>query len=279
MHQRNERPAGRVQGAAGPDRMGVMRVKACVLGLSAVGLVGLMGLLIGGCEGSAACVDFSDEVLLTAQVTDNGDQARVEVELRRAELGASSIPVKLCEDNRIEVDDLEMTQIKRPSGAVVHEAMLSAVSEQAVVMRRFTLRSDDDISEFTVAIDAPGFAIMAPMSGDEVSRAGMLAINWAPARAGDAKIVVKLADEIDGDDCLREAIELEEVDDGEVLVGASQVGLAKEGVADNGACAAYLSLARVFSGPLERSRGAASLHPDSLVRATTSRTIDFTSVP
>lgn len=256
-----------------------MRVKAGVRGLAAVGSMGLMGLLVGGCEGSAACVDLSDEVLLTAQVTDNGDQARVEVELRRAELGASSIPVKLCEDNRVEVDDLEMTQIKRPSGAVVHEAMLSAVSEQAVVMRRFTLHSGDDVSEFTAAIDAPGFTIMAPTSGAEVSRAGMLVITWAPARAGDAKIVVKLADEIDGDDCLREAIELEEVDDGEVLVGAAQVGLAKEGVADNGACAVYLSLARVFSGPLVHSSGAASLHPDSLVRATTSRTIDFTSVP
>ena len=266
-----------------------MRVKAGVLGLTGLmgtmgtmgtmGIMGIMGSLVGGCEGSAACVDFSDEVLLTAQVTDNGDQARVEVELRRAELGASSIPVKLCEENRLEVDELEMMQIKRPSGAVVHEAMLSTVSEQAVVMRRFTLHSGDDVSEFTVAIDAPGFAIMAPMGGDEVSRAGMLAINWAPARAGDAKIVVKLADEIDGDDCLREAIELEEVDDGEVLVGAAQVGLAKEGVADNGACAAYLSLARVYSGPLEHSSGAATLHPDSQVRATTSRTIDFTSVP
>jgi hypothetical protein len=255
--------------------MAVMRGKAGV----GLGLLGLMGLCVGGCEGSAACVDFSDEVLLTAQVTDNGSRARVEVELRRAELGADSIPVKLCEDNRLQVDDLEMTQIKRPSGAVVHEAMLSAVSEQAVVVRRFTLRSDGDVSEFTAAIDAPGFAIVAPTAGAEVSRAGMLAITWTPARAGDAKIVVKLADEIDGDACLGEAIELEEADDGEVLVGASQVGLAKEGVADDGACAAFVSLARVYSGPLERSRGDASLHPDSLVRATTSRTIDFISVP
>jgi len=258
--------------------MGAMRGKAWV-GLGLFGVMGLIGPFIGGCEGSAACVDFADEVLLTAQVTDNGSRARVEVELRRAELGATSIPVKLCEDNRLEVDDLEMTEIKRPSGAVIHEAMLSAVSEQAVVVRRFTLRSGGDVSEFTVAIDAPGFDIMAPAAGDEVSRAGTLAINWAPARAGDAKIVVKLADEIDGDACLGEAIELEEVDDGEVLVGAYKVGLAKEGVADNGACAAFVSLARVHSGPLERSSGAASLHPDSLVRATTSRTIDFTSVP
>lgn len=252
--------------------MWAMRVNAGGLLLSGL-------LMLGGCEGSAACVDFGDEVLLTAQVTDNGDHARVEVELRRAELGASSIPVKLCEDNVLQVDDLEMTQVKRPSGAVVHETMLSSVSEQVMMTRRFTLRSGGDVSEFTVEIDAPGFAIMAPMGGDEVSRAGMLAINWAPARAGDAKIVVKLADEIDGDDCLGKTIELEEVDDGEMLVGAAQVGLAKEGVADNGACAAYLSLARVYSGSLAHSHGEASLHPDSQVRATTSRTIDFTSVP
>lgn len=253
-----------------------MRVRTGVLGLSAMGF---MGLWIGGCEGSAACVDFADEVLLTAQMTDNGSRARVEVELRRAELGAASIPVKLCEDNRLQIDDLEMTQVQRPSGAVIHEAMLSAVSEQAVVTRRFTMSSGNDVSEFMVAIDAPGFEIMLPTAGDEVSRAGMLAINWAPARAGDAKIVVKLADEIDGDACLGAAIELEEADDGEVLLGASEVGLAKEGVADNGACAAFVSLARVHSGPLERSSGEANLHPDSLVRATTSRTIDFTSVP
>jgi hypothetical protein len=247
-----------------------MRVRLCMLGV---------GLWLGGCEGSAACVDFADEVLLTAQVTDNGDRARVEVELRRAELGADSIPVKLCEDNGLRIDDLELTQVKRPSGAVVHEVVLPTVSEQDVVMRRFTLRSGDDVSEYTIAIDAPGFAIMAPAIGDEISRSGMLAINWSPARSGDAKIVVKLADQIDGDACLGETLEVEELDDGEVVVAAAQVGLAKEGVADHGACAAFVSLARMYSGPLKPGSGAASLHPDSLVRATTSRTIDFTSVP
>lgn len=247
-----------------------MRIRGCVLGV---------GMWLGGCEYSAACVDFTDEVLLTAQVTDNGERARVEVELRRAELGPDSIPVKLCEDNGLRVDDLEMTQIKRPSGAVVHEAELPTASEQAAVTRRFTLRSGGDVSEFTVELDAPGFAIMAPAAGDEVSRAGMLAINWSPARTGEAKIVVKLADEIDGDACLGGTIELEEVDDGEVLVAASKVGLAKETVADDGACAAYVSLSRVYSGSLVHGSGEASLHPDSQVRATTSRTIDFTSVP
>lgn len=255
--------------------MAGMRVRGCVLGV--LGLVGVAPGL-GACEGSAACVDFADEVLLTAHVTDNGSRARVEVELRRAELGPDSIPVKLCEDNGLRVDDLAMTQIKRPSGAVVHEAVLPSGSE-AVVTRRFTLRSDGDVSEFTAAIDAPAFTIMAPTPGTEVSRAGMLAIYWAPARAEDATIVVKLADEIDGDACLGETIELEAPDIGEVLVGAAEVALAKEGVHDNGACAAYVSLARVYDGPLERSRGAASLHPDSRIRATTSRTIDFTSVP
>jgi len=247
-----------------------MWVRGCMLGV---------GLWLGGCEGSAACVDFADEVLLTAQVTDNGSRVRVEVELRRAELGAGSIPVKLCEDSQLQVDDVEMSQVKRPSGAVIHEAVLPTVDHQEVVTRRFTLRSGGDVSEFTVAIDAPGFAIMAPALDDEVSRSGMLAINWSPPRAGDAKIVVKLADEIDGDACLGQPIELEELDDGEVLLAAAQVGLAKESVADDGACAAFVSLTRVYSGPLAHSSGEASLHPDSQVRATTSRTIDFTSVP
>ena len=247
-----------------------MRVRVCMLGV---------GLWVGGCEGSAACVDFADEVLLTAQVTDNGDRSRVEVELRRAELGAESIPVKLCEDNGLRIDDLELTEVKRPSGAVIHEATLPMVSEKEVVKRRLTLRSGDEVSEYALTIDAPGFAISAPTLGDEVSRSGMLAINWSPPRMGDAKIVVKLADEIDGDACLGAAIEVEEVDDGEVLVPAAQVGLAKETVAEHGACAAYVSLARVYSGPLAHSSGSASLHPDSQVRATTSRTIEFTSVP
>lgn len=238
-----------------------------------------VGLWVGGCEGSAACVDFADEVLLTAQVTDNGERSRVEVELRRAELGPQSIPVKLCEDNGLRLDDLELTEVKRPSGAVIHEAMLPTVNEPEVVTRRLTLRSGDEVSEYTLAIDAPAFAIMAPATGDEVSRSDMLAINWSPPRSGDAKIIVKLADEIDGDACLGEALEVEEVDDGEVLVAAAQVGLAKESVADDGTCAAYVSLARVYSGPLTHSSGSANLHPDSQIRATTSRTIDFTSVP
>jgi hypothetical protein len=250
--------------------MGGMRLRVCMLGVV---------VWLGGCEGSAACVDFSDEVLLTAQVTDNGSHTRVEVELRRAELGEGSIPVKLCEDNGLRVDDVETTEIKRPNGAVIHEAMLPTVAGPELVTRRLTMRSGDDVSEFTAEVDAPGFAIMAPATGAEVSRSGMLAINWSPARSGDAKIVVKLADEIDGDACLGQPIEIEEVDDGEVLVAAAQVGLAKETVADDGMCAAYVSLARLYSGPLTHSSGSASLHPGSQLRATTSRTIDFTSVP
>jgi hypothetical protein len=212
-------------------------------------------------------------------VTDNGSHTRVEVELRRAELGADSIPVKLCGDNGLRVDDVEAAQVKRPSGAVIHEVVLPTVSEQEAVTRRFTLLSGADVSEFTAAIDAPGFAIMTPADGAEVPRSGMLAINWSPARSGDAKIIVKLADEIDGDACLGQTIEVEELDDGEVLVDAAQVGLAKESVAEDGACAAFVSLARVYSGPLAHGSGTASLHPDSQVRATTSRTIAFTSVP
>lgn len=240
-------------------------------------LVGVVA--VGGCGGSEACIDFADEVLLTAQVTDNGERARIEVELRRADLGDESIPVKLCADNSVRVDDVEMTQVKRPNGAVVYEADLAQVSEQAVVARRFVLASGDEVSEFTATIDAPGFAITGPTIGAEVSRAEMLAITWAPPRGGDATIAVKLADQIDGDVCLGEPLELDELDDGEVLVGMAELKLAKETAAANGACEAYVTLSRVFRAPLARSTGAASLHPDSVIQATTSRTVEFVSVP
>ncbi|HPH67349.1 MAG TPA: hypothetical protein PLF40_16450 [Kofleriaceae bacterium] len=109
-------------------------------------------LAAGGCRGSEACADLGDVVLMSAQVTDNGEQTRVEVELRRSELGGASIPVKLCEDDALWVDAVEMTMVKRPTGAVVYEATLAADGEAT---RRFALHSDDEVSEF-VARNARG---------------------------------------------------------------------------------------------------------------------------
>ena len=249
--------------------MAGMRRVLCVLG----------AVLVGGCGGSDACADLGDNVLLTAQVTDNGQRARVEVELRRPDLEAGSIPVKLCGDHGLRVDDVEMTEIRRPSGAVIYEAELSDVSQQQAVARRFELRVDDDHTEFTAKIDAPGFAITSPAADTELSRAAPLTITWDPPRGGDAKIAVKVADEIDGDACLGESIELEEPDDGELVVGASQVQLTSEMPPSDGACEAFVTLSRSHSATLELVDGRGGLHPDSRVQATTSRTVAFTSVP
>ena len=243
-----------------------MRGVLCVLG----------AVLLGGSE---ACADLGGDVLLTAQVTDNGERARVEVELRRPDLEAGSIPVKLCEHHALRVDDVDMTEVKRPSGAVIYEAELTAVSEQQAVTRRFELRADGDSSEFTAVIDAPGFAITSPVAASENSRAAALTITWDPPRGGDAKIAVKVADEIDGDACLGGPIELEEPDDGEVVVGASQIELTTNMPPPNGVCEAFVTLSRTHSAPLKLAHGGGGLHPDSRVEATTSRTVAFTSVP
>src|SRR5690242_12939328 len=108
------------------------------------GAVWVLGgvLAAGGCHGSEACADLGDEVLLTAQVTDNGEQTRVEVELRRPELGGDSIPVKLCEHDALWVDASEMTPIKRPNGAVVYEATFKPDGDAT---RRFALHSGDEV--------------------------------------------------------------------------------------------------------------------------------------
>ncbi|HEY0135149.1 MAG TPA: hypothetical protein VGB85_13770 [Nannocystis sp.] len=250
-----------------------MRRVLCVLGAVLVSAQGI------GCGGSQACADLGDDVLLTAQVTDNGERARVEVELRRPDLEDGSIPVKLCEDHGLRVDDVDMTEVKRPSGAVIYEAELSAVSGQQALARRFELRTDDARTEFTARIDAPGFAITSPMADSELSRAAPLTITWDPPRGGEAKIAVKVADEIDGDACLGEPIELEEPDDGEVVVGASQVELTPKMPPSDGVCEAFVTLSRTHSAPLELVDGSGGLHPDSRVEATTSRTVAFVSVP
>lgn len=245
-----------------------MRGAAWVLGgMLAVG---------GGCRGSRACADLSDEVLFSAQVTDNGMQTRVEVELRRVEHGGKSIPVKLCEGDALFVDDSEMLMVKRPSGAVVYEATLAVDGEKT---RRFALHSDDDISEFTAAIDAPDFEITAPKLGSEVPREEPLEIRWEPARGGDAKITVKVADEIDGRACLGPPLELEEPDDGEVVIAKAMVKVDMTTPPPSGACEAFVTLSRTHEAALEAMQGDAALHPKSSVRATTSRTLAFTSVP
>jgi hypothetical protein len=179
----------------------------------------------------------------------------------------------------VRVDGIEMTQVKRPTGAVVYEAELTTVSDEAALSRRFELVSADGASEFTAKIDAPGFAITSPTPESEVSRAAALAITWDPPRGGDAKIAVKLADEIDGDACLGEPLELEEPDDGEVVLGEAMVELAPKEPPSDGMCAAFVSLSRAHSAPLERTQGGGALHPDSRVLATTSRTVAFVSVP
>ena len=220
----------------------------------------LLGTFVaGGCRGSEACADLGDEVLLTAQVTDNGEQTRVEVELRRGELGGKSIPVKLCEHDALWVDAVEMTQVKRPSGAVVYEAMLAT---SGMAMRTFALHSDEEVSEFTAAIDAPEFEITAPKPASELSRAAPLALGWTPARGGDAKISVKLADEIDGDACLGPPLELEEPDDGEAVVAAAMVKLDKMMAPPDGACEAFVTLSRDHSCDLKTMMGSAALHPE-----------------
>ncbi len=247
----------------------------------AIGVFGAVAVavLAGGCGGSEACADLGDEVVLTAQVTDNGERARVEVELRRPDLAAGSIPVKLCEDHGLRVDDVDMTEVKRPSGAVIYEAELDLVSEQQALTRRFQLRTRDDTSEFTATIDAPGFAISSPTADSEISRAAALTITWAPPRGADAKIAVKVADEIDGDACLGEPVELEEPDDGEVELAKAKVELTPEMPPSDGICEAFVTLSRAQTVALVPVSGGAVLHADSRVEATTSRTVSFISVP
>lgn len=235
-------------------------------------------LVAGGCGGSEACADLGHEVLLSAVLTDNGERTRVEVELRRADLGAEAIPVKLCEDNALRVDEVVMTQVKRPTGAVVYEADL-AEGDGSPTERRFRLDSEDGASEFTAKIDAPAFTITAPTADSVVSRAAALTISWDPPRSGDATMAIKVADAIDGDACLGEALELEEPDDGELVIGEAEVKLAMKMAPSDGMCAAFVSLSRTHSAALEPTDGAGALHPDSRVQATTSRTVTFTSAP
>ena len=233
-------------------------------------------LAASGCRGSAACADLDDEVLLTAQVTDNGEQTRVEVELRRAALGSKSISVKLCDDDALWVDAVEMLMVKRPSGGGVYEATLAPDGETT---RHFTLHSDDEVSEYTAVLDAPDFSITAPTMGIEVPRATPLEVTWDPPRGGDTTITVKVADEIDGQTCLGPPLELEEPDDGEVVIAGAMVKLDNTMAPVDGACEAFVTLSRGHSAVLKATSGSVALHPKSSVQATTSRTVAFISVP
>jgi hypothetical protein len=244
--------------------------------MRAVWLAGAVAL--GGCDGSEACADFSDGVLMTALLTDNGETARVEVELRRSALGEASIPVKMCRDASLRVDDVELVGVKRPNGAVVYEGELPEVAAEAPHTRRFALTSDGATVERTARIAATGFEISSPAADAEVSRASALAIGWTPARGGEDTMIVQVADAIDGDACLGAPVELEEPDDGEATLAAAEVEAAEAHKQASAVCEAVVTLSRRQSVPLA-GEGEAVFDPDSRVLATTSRTRSFVSVP
>lgn len=239
--------------------------------------LGLAGLLAAvGCSGSEACVDFAEEVIVVAALSDEGDGARVEVSLRRADAGDDSIPVKLCAGNSLAFDGVELEGVKRPSGAVVYEAEVASETETEAVVHRLTLDGEDGVSEFAAEVEAPGFAISAPVADVEVSRLGPLAVAWSPA--GRGTITLRVADEIDGETCLAAPVEVAAPDDGEATVEAGAITLAAD-ESPEATCAAFVTLSRRASVVLEKTKGGATLHPDSRVEATNSRVQPFRSVP
>ncbi len=236
---------------------------------------------LAGCGGSGTCVELDEEAILTALVTDNGERSRVEVEVRRGNLESSAIPVKLCAKNQLYVDDIEMTEVKRLNGAVFYEATLPSQPPEstATTTHRFRCAAGGDITEFTAAIAAPAFEILSPAADSETSRTEPLEFAWEPARTGDETIVLRFADKIDGLACLGEPFELELPDIGTAEVSAYQVQLTSEGAPNNGNCEALVTLARRHTTAFERVSGDNDLHPESEIRATTSRTVQFVSVP
>jgi hypothetical protein len=239
--------------------------------------LGLVGLLAGGCAGSEACVDFADEVLVVVSRTDDGEDTRIEVELRRALAGEDSIPVKLCVDNALAFDGVDLVGVKRPNGAVVYEATAASGADAKPVVHELRLENDDGVSEFAAEVDAPGFTISAPEADAKASRAADLAIAWAPAHA-TATITLRVADEIDGETCLAAPFEREMTDIGEATVEAGAFVLAADKSA-TAACEAFVTLSRRATVALETTRGGVTLHPDSRVEATNSRVQPFRSVP
>jgi hypothetical protein len=239
---------------------------------------GWIGLcLLAGCSGSEACVDFADEVLVVVSLTDDGDGARVEVALRRASEGDDSIPVRLCAGDSLTFDGAALAGVKRPSGAVVYEAEVASETRTEPVVH--TLRHEGDgASEFTAEIHAPGFAISAPEADAKLKRAEALAVAWAPPGPAGATLTLRVADEIDGEQCLEAPVELEEADDGEATVAAGTIVLSPD-KSPTATCEGFVTLSRRASVALEVTRGGATLHPDSRMEATNSRAQPFRSVP
>jgi hypothetical protein len=241
--------------------------------------LGIVGLLAaGGCAGSEACVDFTEEVIVVAALSDEGDGMRVEVALQRAEAGADSIPVKLCQGNRLAFDGLDLEGVKRPSGAVVYEAELGSKKATEAVVHRLTLDNDDGVSEFAAEIDAPRFEISAPVADAEVPRTAPLEVMWSPAAGAEATITLRVADEIDGESCLAAPYAADVPDDGEATVEAGTIALAA-GKSPKATCEAFVTLSRRASVALEKTQGGATLHPDSRMEATNSRVQPFRSTP
>lgn len=243
--------------------------------MRAMGLV--VGLLAGGCAGSEACVDFSEEVLVVVSRTDDGTDTRIEVELRRADAGEDSIPVKLCADSSLAFDKEALTGVKRPNGAVVYEVTVDSGTETKPVVHTLRLENDDGVSEFAGEIDAPGFAISAPTANLKVPRTEGLAIAWAPAQA-DGTITLRVSDEIDGETCLAGPLELDAEDNGELMIAAGEIALSPE-TSLMATCVAYVTLSRRAEAALATTRGGVTLHPDSRIEATNSRVRAFRSVP
>ena len=240
------------------------------------GSIWLMGLLVGGCSGSEACVDFADEVLVVAAYTDDGKDTRVEVELRRAAAGEDSIPVKLCADGSLAFDKVGLAGVKRPSGAVVYEAIMDSGTDTKPVLHTLRLENDDGVSEFAGELDAPGFVVSLPEVNARVSRAAELAIAWEPAREGT--ITLRVSDEIDGETCLAGPLELDAADSGELKIAAGEIALSPD-TSVKATCAAFVTLSRRAEATLMTSRGGVTLHPDSRIEATNSRVRAFRSVP
>lgn len=242
------------------------------------GWVALAGLLAAGCSGSEACVDFADEVLVVVSRTDDGESARIEAELRRVAAGEDSIPVKLCSDNALAFDGVDLVGVKRPNGSVIYEATVDSETATKPVTHTLRLENDDGVSEFTAEVDAPGFAISAPEAAADVPRTAALAVAWAPGRGAEDVITLRVSDEIDGETCLAAPLAIDVADDGAAEVEAGALTLA-EGTSLKATCEAFVTLSRKVSAALATSRGDVTLHPDSRVEATNSRVQPFSSVP
>lgn len=237
----------------------------------------LLAAFAAGCTGSEACVDFTQEVLVVASRTDDGRGTRIEVELRRAEEGENSIPVKLCDDSTLEFDGEGLVGVKRPSGAVIYEAKVASGTGTEPVVHRLRLENSDGVSEFSGEVDAPGFEISAPVDNTKVSREVDLPVVWEPVHEA-GMMTMRLSDAIDGETCLAGAFERDVGDGGMTTIVAGEIALSPD-TSRNATCEAYVTLSRRAEVTLTTTRGDVSLHPDSRIEATNSRARRFRSVP